>query len=116
LKTDVVPNGKPEYDINAAIETTDGAQLLKSLPAGDPARTNNNRQTPSGVQGTGGSPTKWKSEDYSLTTNDSFRYVWFKITALQSAGEHWAVLGELKVFEVKPPHTYDPETETETPL
>ncbi|MDR1715818.1 MAG: hypothetical protein LBS20_08220 [Prevotella sp.] len=105
-----ISDNKPEHVIDATRESSDNAQLLQSFPTGDNARVNNYRG------GTGGQPTKWKSEDLKLASGDAFRYIWFKITAIQYTGDQWAVLSELKVFEVKPPRTYDPETEVETPL
>jgi len=109
LKEEGAPANKPEYVIDENQETTDGAVVLKDLPKDD-ARRNNYRG------GTGGQPTTWKSEDYSLDTNDSFRYVWFKFKSIEYGTDQWAVLSELKIFEVKQPYSYDPETETETPL
>jgi hypothetical protein len=64
----------------------------------------------------GGQPPRFTSEDLSLSSSTSFRYVWFKIKEVLKKNEKCAALSELKVYEVKPPHTYDPETEIETPL
>ncbi|MDR3118192.1 MAG: hypothetical protein LBU44_02020 [Mediterranea sp.] len=100
--------GYTEHVIDAAKETSESAQLLHSYVKND-LPLNDYRG------GTGGRPVRFTSEDLSLSSSTPFRYVWFKLKEVYN-GSQYTALSELKVFEVKLPHTYDPETETETPL
>lgn len=100
----------PEHVISETTEAEENAQLLHAYANGDLPISS--RRT----GGTGGSPTKFSSEDLSLPSSEPFRYVWFKIKEAYTGSYTYVALSELKVYEVKPPHTYDPETEVETPL
>jgi hypothetical protein len=94
----------PEHVIDKTTETDEGAVLLHSYAGGDLPKSDaaTNR------------PTRFTSED--LQSPAPFRYVWFKIKGAVYTSYQYIALSELKVFEIKPPHTYDPETEIETPL
>ncbi len=53
-------------------------------------------------------------ESANLTSETSFRYVWFKIKSATS-GQNWVALGEMSVFRTKK-SIYDPETGETTVL